>query len=111
VGAAVAGVFALLGWKLLALIAGAFALVGALAATFAPEGLERVLSRFTAGVGAVLTFVLLVPLYLLFFTPFGWLFRSGSRDRMTPRLDPAAATYWSPRKPLPAGTEPLKRQF
>jgi hypothetical protein len=43
--------------------------------------------------------VLLVPLFVLFFLPFGLLARRGRRDRLGRFFDPDAPTYWKRREP------------
>lgn len=62
-------------------------------------GLRRGVLWFGHAVGLTLTVVFLVPLYFGFFAVFGALFRRGRRNRMEPRFDRAAATYWKRREP------------
>jgi hypothetical protein len=45
-------------------------------------------------IGRALTWLLLVPLFYLFFLPFGLLFRRGRRDRLKRYFDREATTYW-----------------
>jgi hypothetical protein len=72
-----------------------------LAALLSPEGLyagiRRGVAWFGHAVGQVLTVVLLVPLFFGFFAVFGALFRRGRRNRMEPRFDRAAPSYWKRR--------------
>lgn len=59
--------------------------------------LDRAVARLGQGIGGVLTWLLLAPVYLLFFMPFGLLFKRGARDPMKRALSPDAETYWEPR--------------
>ncbi|MEE8537912.1 MAG: hypothetical protein V3U86_10205 [Acidobacteriota bacterium] len=62
-------------------------------------------------VGTILTWILLVPLFYLFFTPFGLLMRPGSRDRLERRLESAAPTYWKKKTGTPRSPDSYRRQF
>jgi hypothetical protein len=59
--------------------------------------LERVVGKAGDLVGVVLTWLLLAPVYYLFFTPFGLLFKRGARDPMRRELSKDAETYWQTR--------------
>lgn len=96
--AAVAGVLRLLGlhtasWVVLG--AAAFVLV---AAIVSPLGLYSALDKATQAIGRrigrAVTWLLLVPLFYLFFVPFGLLFRRGRRDRLKRYFDPETPSYW-----------------
>ncbi len=58
---------------------------------------DRLVARLGALIGTILTWLLLAPVFYLFFTPFGLLFRRGSRDPMRRGFEPSAATYWKRR--------------
>lgn len=85
------------------------------AALFSPD---RAYARITwligfvaTGIGVGMSWLLLTPLYYLFFAPFGLLFRRGAADRLERRFDRSAPTYWKRRaveSPSPADYE---RQF
>lgn len=45
-------------------------------------------------VGTLFTWVLLVPVFLLFFVPFGLIARRGVNDRLQRRIDRTRASYW-----------------
>ena len=70
------------------------------------EGLFAALGNFT---GRALTWLMLVPLFYLFFLPFGLLLRRGSRDRMKRYFEPDRASYWEPHKAFSAADH--ERQF
>ena len=79
------------------LVLGAAAIV-LLAALASPRGLYAVLDGMAQAIGRrigrALTWLLLVPLFYLFFLPFGLLFRRGRRDRLKRFFDGEAPTYW-----------------
>ena len=56
--------------------------------------LTRAVERLGELIGTVLTWVLLAPVFFLFFVPFGLLTRRGGGDRIGRRFDRAATTYW-----------------
>lgn len=56
--------------------------------------LTRAVDRLGALIGTALTWLLLAPVFFLFFVPFGLLARRGKRDRIGRRFDRSAATYW-----------------
>lgn len=72
----------------------------ALAITSPTKGyaaLTRGVERLGEMIGTVLTWVLLTPVFFLFFVPFGLLTRRGRGDRLGRRFDRDATTYWSTR--------------
>lgn len=71
--------------------------------------LERGVDRVGALIGAILTWVLLTPVFFLFFVPFGMLMRRGARDRLRRRFERDRATYWKARAPEDAGS--LERPY
>lgn len=58
--------------------------------------LERLVDRAGHGVGTVLAWVLLAPVFFLFLWPFRVLFRRGAQDSLARGFDPTRASYWSP---------------
>ncbi|MDQ3035266.1 MAG: hypothetical protein M3Y87_22860 [Myxococcota bacterium] len=59
--------------------------------------LSRGVDRVGALIGAILTYVLLTPVFFLFFLPFGMLMRRGARDRLRRRFERERASYWTKR--------------
>jgi len=59
--------------------------------------IDRWVARLGALIGTILTWLLLAPVFYLFFTPFGLLFRRGSRDPMRRSFDRSVPTYWKRR--------------
>lgn len=86
-----------------------------LAALLSPEGVYAAIGRGIAGlsrwVGRLLGYVLLVPLFFLFFTLFGWLFRGGRKDRLERWFDRETASYWKPRQDGDRTLADYERQF
>jgi len=72
----------------------------------AVEGLFTTLGNAT---GRALTWLMLVPLFYLFFLPFGFLLRRGRRDQLKRRFEPDQESYWEPHKPFSAADH--ERQF
>jgi hypothetical protein len=95
----------------------AFALAGVVgvSALVAPTslyaGLERVVLALGKWTGRVLGWVLLVPVFYLFFAPFGRLFRRGRRDRLQRWLERDAASYWERHEGLRAASDSPRRQY
>jgi hypothetical protein len=103
VGLAVAAALAF--WKpWLAVVVAAVSLLVLALALASPLGayarFEHALGRFAHGVGTVVTWLLMPPLYYLLFLPVGLLLRGGGKLRLTRGADPEAATYWT----APPGT-------
>jgi hypothetical protein len=115
VTAAAGAVLLLLSLRLPALLAFAAAGVLGVSALFAPlslyAALERALLALGRRTGALLGWVLLVPVFYLFFAPFGRLLRRGRRDRLQRRLDPGAASYWEPHRGLRVASDSRRRQY
>ena len=82
-------------------------------ALVSPLGLYRIIQGIfeTLGThtGRALTWLALVPLFYLFFLPFGLVFRSGRRDRMKRFFEPDEESYWEPHKEFSAADH--ERQF
>lgn len=104
--AAVAGALATLlfyvGWNVPASIAAVIAVFTLFAALVSPTGLfagiERLVSWVARKLGTAASWILLVPVFYLFFVPFGALFRRGSRDRLRRSYEAGADSYWNQRK-------------
>lgn len=62
--------------------------------------LERAVTFAGRLVGRALTWLLLAPVFYLFFAPFGLLFRRGARDPMKRRFE-ARESYWKERDDRP----------
>ena len=73
--------------------------------------IQNFLDRLGRAFGTILTWVLLVPLFYLFFTPFGLLMRPGSRDRLERRLESDAPTYWKKKTRTLLSPDSYRRQF
>jgi len=87
----------------LAAYCGVFALI-------APPAVQPIylgLTVVTYPIGFVLSYVVMAVLFFLVLTPVAILFKIIGRDSMTRRFDPAATTYWVPRRPA----ENAKRYF
>ena len=58
---------------------------------------DGLFARLAKLVGAVLSYVLLAPVFYLFITPFGLLARRGRRDTLKRQFDAQSDSYWQPR--------------
>jgi hypothetical protein len=92
----------------LAGLVGVSALVAPLSLFAAIEHAFLGLGRWT---GALLGWVLLVPVFYLFFAPFGRLLRRGRRDRLQRRFDREAPSYWEPHRGLRVASDSHRRQY
>lgn len=112
-GLVIAGVFYGLGHPTLATVAGVLATLTAALALVSPTGafaqLEVLLGKLGSVIGAVMTWVVMLPIFLLFFVPFGLLFRRGSNDKMQRVLDPNAKSYWRGRDDTLGGERHLSQ--
>ncbi len=112
---AVASGFWLAGSHTLALVAAAFGATTVAAALTSPLGLYRALTDalalFARGVGVVLTYVCLVPVYFLIITPFGLAARRGSRDPLHRQWSAQTPSFWTPRPATADAAERRKRPF
>jgi hypothetical protein len=88
----------------------ALVLVSALAS---PTGLYAALQRFfdASGrvIGRAMSWIVMVPIFYLFFLPFGRLFRRGRHDRLHRAFDEEAESYWEPHAPMRSSS--LERQY
>jgi hypothetical protein len=93
----------------------AFAAAGVvfLSAMLSPTGLYALLHRLFEWtgrqVGRMTTWIVMVPVFYLFFVPFGWLMRRGRRDRLHRWFEPEAETYWEAHVILQTSTR--ERQY
>ena len=91
----------------------AVAAVLLLASLFVPAlhaKIDRLGRAFGRLVATVLTWVLLVPMFVLVFVPGRLVLKLGGVDPMTRKCPSAEPTYWVPRKPV-SGDADYKRQF
>ena len=86
-----------------------------LSALVSPTGLYRLVERLFAALGLwtgrAINWILLVPLFYLFFLPFGLLFRRGRRDSMTRFYEAESSTYWRGRRRARSGSSDRRRQY
>jgi hypothetical protein len=115
VGAAAAGVLFALGHPNLGGVALTLAVVVGGAAWLSPAGaytrIRRGLEWLGTGIGTMLTWILMVPLFYLFFLPFGLLFRRGHRDPMEREFPTGSASCWRSRPESAGGASAYERQF
>lgn len=76
-------------------ISGLTLLLGLASPLGAYAAIDRLVMAASRVVGTALTWLLLTPVYLFFFAPFGWLFKRGRRDPMRRAFDRDADSYWS----------------
>lgn len=69
--------------------------------------LDRAVARLGQLIGTGLTWILLAPVYYLFFAPFGLLFKRGRKDPMKRALSKDAESYWEARPE----SRPLDRPY
>jgi len=114
IGAAAGGILWWLDHGLMAQVVWGITGFLVLTALVSPHGIyaaiRRALDRFGYLVGRVLSWVLLMPLFYLFFFPFGLLARRGHRDAMKRWTEPEAPTYWTDREDTRTA-ESYERQF
>ncbi len=95
----------------------AFGLAGlvGVSALVAPTSLFAAIEHAFLGLGRwtgwLLGWVLLVPVFYLFFAPFGRLLRRGRRDRLQRRFDREAPSYWEPHRGLRVASDSHRRQY
>ncbi|MFP8877988.1 MAG: hypothetical protein VCE43_00200 [Myxococcota bacterium] len=87
----------------------------ALAGLLSPTGLfvliDRGFQALARGLSRIITWAVLLPLFYLFFLPFGLVLRAGKRDRLQRWMDADAATYWEPRDGITAASPSRERQY
>ena len=74
-------------------------------------GIERLFDLLGRLLGRGMTWLLLVPIFFLFFLPFGALLRRGRRDRLKRWFDPEADSYWEQHEGPTAGSPERARQY
>lgn len=99
--------------RTIGLIALGLASLVLLAGLLSPRGLYLGIQRLFESTGNVvgkgMTWIIMVPLFYLFFAPFGLLMRRGRRDQLKCYYEPEATSYWEPHKTLTA--ESREHQF
>jgi len=112
-GYAVGVAFYLFWSKTAAAIAFALSTVVLFCALVSPHGLYALVRRLFDATGRVvgraMTWIVMVPIFYLFFLPFGKLLRRGRRDRLHRYFDAGAETYWEPHTPMRSSS--LERQY
>ena len=115
VGLVIAAVLFVLGRHTLALVAGSIATLSFLLSMISPAGLYTQLRRGVAQlgvwIGIALSWILLVPMFYLFFLPFGLLLRRGARDSMERNFNDTTGSYWKKREDSTGGRSDYERQF
>lgn len=74
-------------------------------------GVERLFAALGRWTGEGLNWLLLVPLFYLFFLPFGLLLRRGRRDRLKRYLEQELESYWEPHSGPTASSASRMRQY
>ncbi len=107
--------FWLLGRHGIAAVALSIGGVTLLAALASPTGfyqrMHDTLDAFAHGIGIAITYLCLVPIYLLIITPFGLLMRHGSRDPLHRTWSAQTASFWRDRPATGEAFERRKRPF
>lgn len=102
VGLAAAGAFFFFGIKIMAAIVATIASITLITALVSPTGayaaIESALTKFAMFVGSAVAWIVLMPIFLGFFVPFGLIFRRGQKDPMKRMFVPEAASYWRERE-------------
>ncbi len=114
IGLTIAAAFFYFDHTTLAVVAGSIATLMALLAVVSPTGafaaVERLMLRLGRAVGVAVTWLVMLPIFGLFFVPFGVLFRRGAKDPMRRGYDAAAPSYWKKRED-PLGGDRHRSQF
>ena len=91
---------------------GSFVLLSALVSpTVVYAGIEKLFDSLGHLLGRGMTWLLMVPLFYLFFLPFGLLFRRGRRDRLRRYSERDATTYWERREGPTAASHSREHQY
>ncbi len=98
------------GWRWAALAA-VFFLVTGLFAYPVLKPVYRAWMKFAFLLGWVNTRILLGLFFYLVLTPIGLILRLTGKDLLDRRIDRAAATYWTPRRPEPVDPSRYERLF
>jgi len=98
VGSIVATVLAWIGFLLWAgIVIGITATIFVLSMvspTYSYSGIDKLFNLLGRGIGQLMSYVLLVPVYVLVMTPLGFVLRHKSSDRLGTRLMADNTTYW-----------------
>lgn len=101
--------------KIFGVIVCSIALVLTVLAIVAPlavyEPIKRALAWLSMIVGTVISFVVLLALYCLFFVPFGILFRKGNRNKLSLGFAANQSSYWIDRSAPSGKNNNYERQF
>ncbi len=92
-------------------IAGFILLSALVSPTVVYAGIEKLFDSLGHLLGRAVTWLLMLPLFYLFFLPFGLLFRRGRRDRLRRYSERDAATYWERREGPTAASHSRERQY
>ncbi len=92
-------------------IAGFILLSALVSPTVVYAGIEKLFDSLGHLLGRAMTWLLMVPLFYLFFLPFGLLFRRGRRDRLRRYSERDAASYWERREGPTAASHSRERQY
>jgi hypothetical protein len=92
-------------------IAGFILLSALVSPTVVYAGIEKLFDSLGHLLGRGMTWLLMVPLFYLFFLPFGLLFRRGRRDRLRRYSERDAATYWERREGPTAASHSREHQY
>lgn len=115
VGVAVAVLIFFFWSPMIAYVVSGFATLLFIAALASPTSLYPGFQRFfeltERLVGGVLTWMIMVLLFYLFFLPFGLLFRRGKKDRLKRHRDAEATTYWETCDGRTASPESAERLY
>ena len=90
-------------------LAGVVLLSALLSPTGVYAGLQRLFDAMGRALGSAVTWLVMLPLFGLFFVPFRMLLRRGRRDRLRRYFEPEAASYWEPHREL--RPESRERQY
>ncbi len=113
-GLALAILFFYFEYRFLALtivgLAGFFLMTAMFSPGFVYKKIDPFLALFAHGTGILMTWLLLIPFFYLFFLPFRLLFRLGKRDAMSRFFDNQATSYWVHRDEVRSQAD-YERQF
>ena len=102
VGLVIAGFFFAIGWKIMSAVVatiGTLTLILALASPGrAYAAIDRMLQKLSGAVGGAVAWLVLMPVFIGFFVPFGLIFRRGEKDPMKRQFAPGATSYWRERE-------------
>jgi hypothetical protein len=85
-------------WALIVFAAGLIIFLSSVISLRLTRGIYVALTAVTFPIGLVVSLILLAGFYFLLLAPLGLLFRLLGRDPLCRRFDPAAKSYWLPRR-------------